>query len=96
MKFDKIKSFRFYFSHNNFEEIILEMNILKKKRIRTKQSYFKKAIFLNKFLKILSKQKRNSQAQVGVKNTFLVKRFNFFRNLQKKKTEKFNLEILKN
>ena len=82
-RYDQIKSFRFYFPYNNFEEIINEMDKLKKKKIKIKQFYWRKAIVLNKISKILAKQKRRSRA-----NKVLGKTFNFFRSVYKKSYDK--------
>ena len=82
LRFDKVKSFRFYFPYNNLEEIIAEINKIKKKKIRLQQFYFRKAMVLNKISKMLAKQKRRSRA--GVKNKILGKTFNFFKIVQRK------------
>lgn len=82
IRFDKIKSFRFYFPYNNLEEILYEMQKIKNKKLKMNQFYFRKALILSKITKMLAKQKRRSRA--GVKNNILGKTFNFFRIVQRK------------
>lgn len=82
LRFDKIKSFRYYFPYNNLEEIIIEMQQKKRKKLIMNQFYFKKAIMMNKITQMLKTQKRRSRA--GVRNTILTKTFNFFKTIQSK------------
>ena len=93
LRFDKIKSFRFYFPYNNLEEIVKEMEKIKKRKIKQRQFYFKKAIMMNKISKMIANQKRRSR--VGVKNKMLGKTFNFFRTIQRKLTTATTQKTLK-